>query len=157
MAFMDRLIRVFASEKRDPSTRSLENTVRFHPNAADSLYIALPLLILTISCADVVAQTPSSGRQFGLQPGESRGLLSKDTFGKPCLDIEAVGRAHVSNPQIYDHIVSVVNQCLKPLKVRVCYFGSDRCTELNVPAMKRKDIIIGVGPKIFRYSYSEKP
>ncbi|EJW11979.1 hypothetical protein A33M_2567 [Rhodovulum sp. PH10] len=48
------------------------------------------------------------------------------SLGKPCLDIEAASRAHVSNPLIYDHAVSVVNRCLKPIKLKVCYYTSHR-------------------------------
>lgn len=124
-----------------------------------NLSIARSVMVaaMLISCVDVVAQTSSSGRNFTLQPGESRGLVSKDALGKPCLDLEAIGRAHVSNPLIYDHIVSVANRCLRPLKLKVCYFESDRCTELNVAGKNRKDIVLGVGAKTFRYTYRGMP
>jgi hypothetical protein len=101
---------------------------------------------------------PGSG--LTMQSGENVGApVSKDPLGRPCADIEAAARAHVANPNVYDHVVSVVNRCLKPLKLRVCYFNSDRCFDLAVPATKRKDLVLGIFPGMnhFRYSYKEIP
>ncbi|MFL9828361.1 hypothetical protein [Rhodoplanes sp. SY1] len=104
------------------------------------------------------AQSASNSR-LTLQSGSYAGkaLVSKDAFGKPCADVEAASKARVSNPNVFEHIVSVQNRCLKPLKLRFCYFGSDRCTDLDLPGLKRKDLVLGVYPglKTFRYSWTE--
>ena len=157
---------MFLNQSHENSSRQLASAKRnfmrggygWHAAEPVNRYVALVVFTLAflISCYDVVAQTTASGRRLTMQAGESRGLMTKDAFGKPCLDIETASRAHVSNPKIYDHVVSVMNRCLKPLKLKVCYFGSDRCTELDVPGMKRKDAIFGVGTNMFRVSYTEK-
>lgn len=119
---------------------------------------ACALLVLAgalFACGPAAAQTTS---RLTLQSGESAGLVSKDALGRPCLDIEAASRAHIVNPNVYDHVVSVSNRCLKTIKLKVCYFGTERCTELEVRGFKRKDAVIGVVPgmKMFRYSYGER-
>lgn len=103
------------------------------------------------------AQTATVGSRLTMQIGESSGSISKDAFGKPCLDIEAASRAHVTNPNVYDHIVSVSNQCVKAIKLRICYVGSERCAKVVVSARRRTDVLLGVYPamRTFRFSYSE--
>lgn len=107
---------------------------------------------------DARAQSASSSR-LTLQSGSYAGKaqVSKDAFGKPCADVEAASKARMSNPNIFDHMISVENRCLKPLKLRFCYFGSDRCTDVDLPGLKRKDLVLGVYPglKTFRYSWTE--
>jgi hypothetical protein len=104
-----------------------------------------------------VAQTAEPGFRLTLQSGEAAGSVSRDVFGKPCLDIEAASRARASNPNVYDHIVSILNRCTKNIRLEVCYFGSNRCTRVEVNGLKRKDAIIGINPgmKTFRFSYRE--
>ncbi|RAI43661.1 hypothetical protein CH341_13145 [Rhodoplanes roseus] len=99
------------------------------------------------------------GGRFSLQQGSNVGTspVSKDALGRPCADIEAAARPHSSNPNVFDHVVSVVNRCLKPLKLSICYFGSVHCQFLDIPGTRRKDLVLGVYPgmKTFRYSYKE--
>lgn len=91
--------------------------------------------------------------------GKNAGLtVHRSAFGKPCLDIEAASRAHVINPDVYDNVVSVKNQCSKRISVRICYFNTKSCVDVDVPGHQRKDAIIGVRPHMqyFRYSFREK-
>jgi hypothetical protein len=111
-----------------------------------------------------VAQSDSSGSfqsRLTLQGGGDNAALSvhRDALGRPCLDFEAASRAHVINPNVYDHVVSVYNQCVRLIKLSVCYYGSDRCIDMEVPPLARKDGILGIYPSMqyFRYSYKEKP
>jgi hypothetical protein len=111
-----------------------------------------------------VAQSDSSGlfrSRLTLQGGGENAALSvhRDALGRPCLDFEAASRAHVINPNVYDHVVSIHNRCVKLIKLNVCYYGSDRCIDMEVPALSRKDGILGIYPsmRFFRYSYKEKP
>ena len=92
-------------------------------------------------------------------PGTNGALRAhRNAIGKPCLDFEAMSRAHRANPDIYDNIVSIRNQCAQRIVVSVCYAGSDGCIGVEVPAFQRKDAILGVRPQsqYFRYTYKEK-
>ncbi|MBB4260156.1 hypothetical protein [Bradyrhizobium sp. CIR3A] len=89
---------------------------------------------------------------------QSSSSIVRDPLGKPCLDVEAVARAHVANREIVDHVVSVKNNCSRPIKVKVCYFNTQQCNALDVQAYKRVDTILGTMNKItaFRYSIDQK-
>lgn len=102
---------------------------------------------------------PAKPRSTLQAPGTNTELRThRNALGKPCLDFEAMSRAHLANANIYDNIVSVKNQCAQRILVRVCYLGSDGCIDVEVPAFQRKDAILGVRPQsqFFRYSYKEK-
>lgn len=93
-------------------------------------------------------------------PGENAAAFThRDSLGRPCLDIEAASRAHIINPNVYDHVVSIQNKCLQRIKLRVCYFRTDHCIDVEVPGLQRKDAVLGVYPSLqfFRFSYREKP
>lgn len=84
--------------------------------------------------------------------------VHRNAFGKPCLNIEAASRSHVVNPNVYDNIVSIQNQCSQIIKVQICYYGSESCLDVEVSGQQRKDTVLGVRPnsQYFRYSYKEK-
>lgn len=91
--------------------------------------------------------------------GENAALTThRDALNRPCLEIEAVSRRHVINPNVFDHVVSVSNRCLKLIKLRVCYSKSDSCIDMEVPGQQRKEGILGIYPNMqyFRYSFREK-
>jgi hypothetical protein len=121
-----------------------------HPRTA---LLAATFVIAT----PVIALTQTAGSRLILQNGESAGKISRDPLGRPCLDVEAASRSHITNPNVYDHIVSISNRCLKSLKVRVCYLDTERCTDMEVLRMGRKDVIIGTNPamKRFKFRYQE--
>lgn len=102
---------------------------------------------------------PAKPRSTLQAPGTNTALRThRNALGKPCLDFEAMSRGHLANAEIYDNIVSIKNQCAQRIMVKVCYFGSDGCIDVEVPAFQRKDAILGVRPQsqFFRYSYKEK-
>jgi len=108
----------------------------------------------------MVPTTPFQSRLTLQGPGQSSGIVTHhDPLGRPCLDIEAAARAHVINPNVYDHVVSIYNKCLSRIQLQVCYFGTDHCIDVAVTGLQRKDVILGVFPSLqyFRYSYREKP
>jgi hypothetical protein len=125
--------------------------------------VAIVALISFGHCA--VAQSDSAGSSFQSRltlqgAGENSALsVHRDALGRPCLDFEAASRAHVINPNVYDHVVSVYNRCVKQIKLTVCYFGSDHCIDMDIPPLSRKDGTLGIYPSMqfFRYSYKEKP
>jgi len=117
------------------------------------------LLVVWAGMAPVHGQTPNSNPKFTLQgPAEQTGKpFSRGPSGRPCLDLEAAARAHVVNPSVLDHVVSVKNSCPRTIKVRVCYFQSEHCNEFAVGGYKRVDTVLGIMTKvsIFRYSVTE--
>jgi hypothetical protein len=112
----------------------------------------------------VMAQTadptsPFKSRLTLQNSGENAALtVHRDPLGKPCLSIEAASRSHVVNPAVYDNVVSVRNQCSKLIKLRICYYNSESCIDVEVAGRQRKDTVLGVRPNMqyFRYSYRER-
>ncbi len=126
--------------------------------------ILLGTLSIMVVSRDADAQltnpnTPYKSRLTLQNSGENAALtVHRNSLGKPCLNIEAASRSHVINPRVYDNIVSFQNQCNILIKVRVCYFGTESCVDVEVLAQKRTDAVLGIRPnsQYFRYSYKEK-
>jgi hypothetical protein len=131
------------------------------PKLAKILLEVLALESL-LQCQGVVAQGINSPFQSHLtmqNSGENAALtVHRNPFGKPCLSIEAASRSEVVNPHVYNHVVSVYNTCSSLIKVRLCYYHSDQCIDVEVSGGQRKDTVLGIYPHIryFRYSYKEK-
>jgi len=133
------------------------------PQMIASIILLGTLSVFAVS-SDAKAQitnpnAPYKSRLTLQNSGENAALtVHRNALGKPCLNIEAASRAHVVNPDVYDNIVSFQNQCNILIKVRVCYFGSESCVDVEVPALQRKDAVLGIRPQsqYFRYSYKEK-
>jgi hypothetical protein len=91
---------------------------------------------------------------------DSNGLAQKhrDYTGKPCLETSGVSQPLASNHRILNHAVSLDNHCPDRIKAKVCYYGSNDCTDVEVPGHSRKEQIIGVFPamQIFRYEVKEQ-
>ncbi|MCP2131429.1 MULTISPECIES: hypothetical protein [Bradyrhizobium] len=102
------------------------------------------------------AQIGSTSSRLTLQGAaeQSNKPIIRDALGRPCLDVEAAARAHIVNPQVVDHVVSVKNNCSRRINVKVCYFGSDRCNVFDLLGYKRMDTILGTmtGIKVFKYT-----
>jgi hypothetical protein len=102
------------------------------------LAVLLSLLLTRAGCAQ------------GLGVAESSELARKhlDFVGKPCLQTAGVARPLVSNPRIIDHAVRLDNHCLEPIKAKICYYRTDECRDVTVPARSQKEEVIGVFPAI---------
>lgn len=81
-----------------------------------------------------------------------------DSFGKLCLNIGGYGRPFATNPNLYDHVIVVVNNCPKRINFEVCYYQTHNCVNVEMPAQQRKEVILGIQPgvKEFRYEFREK-
>ena len=81
-----------------------------------------------------------------------------DYAGKACLETSGVAHPLASNPKILNHAVSIDNHCADRIKVKVCYYRSDECSDVEVPGYSRKEQIIGVFPAMqeFRYEVREQ-
>jgi hypothetical protein len=110
--------------------------------------------------AQITSPTSPYKSRLTLQNSGANAALTvhRNAFGKPCLNIEAASRAHVVNPNVYDNIVSIQNQCSQIIKVQICYYGSESCVDVELSGQQRKDTVLGVRPnsQYFRYSYREK-
>ena len=78
--------------------------------------------------------------------------------GKPCLSLGASAKAQAVNKHIYEHRVGAVNSCGQHIKVQVCYYKSNDCITMDVPAWGRKDAVLGIYPALpsFRYEAKEQ-
>jgi hypothetical protein len=79
-----------------------------------------------------------------------------DFAGKPCLSTTGVSQPLASNPRILNHAVSLDNRCFETIKVKVCYYKTDECTDVQVPPRGRKEQIIGVFPAMQQFRYEVK-
>lgn len=61
------------------------------------------------------------------------------------------------NPRMIDHLISVKNRCPRLIKVKICYFDSDRCKSFSVSSFGREDVVLGsmINQSSFRYSLSQ--
>lgn len=123
--------------------------------------LVLAFLAATVGAqSTAVAQSQSSIRGFTIQGPADRNdsLMPRNALGKPCLDMEAIARAHITNRAMLDHVVSVRNDCPRSIKIRVCYYHSDQCNDVDVGGYKRVDTILGtmMGVQYFRYSVTQR-
>ncbi|WP_271538533.1 hypothetical protein [Bradyrhizobium sp. CCBAU 45321] len=86
------------------------------------------------------------------------GNAIKGPLGQRCLDIEAAARAQSFDPAMFDHVVSIKNECNKLISVKLCYANSDHCRSFIVRPYQRVDTILGAmkGITIFRYTLTQK-
>lgn len=121
---------------------------------------ALIAALLLILGGEARSGTTSTLPRFTIQgPAEnSNSPVVRDALNRPCLDVQAMSRAHVVNPQVMDDIVSVKNNCPKVIKVKVCYLGSETCNLFDVQGYKRVDTVLGSmsGRRLFRYTIRQQ-
>jgi len=125
-------------------------------------------VVSSVSAALALSQTPVAIRAQPVQdrpravlqgPAElSAAPIIRDPLNRSCLELEAIARPHVVNPVMFDHVVSAKNNCPRQIKVKVCYYNSDKCNEITVPGYGRQDTILGTisGVKYFRYVISRQ-
>jgi hypothetical protein len=78
--------------------------------------------------------------------------------GKACLALEGYAKSQVINPHIFEHWVSAANLCGQNIKLQVCYYKTQDCISMDVPAWGRKDSVLGIYPALpdFRYEAKEQ-
>ena len=81
----------------------------------------------------------------------------RDFTGKLCLETTGTAKSLVSNPKIFNHIVSVENRCNSAITTQICYHGTRNCVSIQVPGRSKKEQLIGVFPtmQLFRYDAKE--
>jgi hypothetical protein len=82
----------------------------------------------------------------------------RDFVGNVCLGVNGTSQPLASNPKIFNHVVSVENRCAERIKVRICYHGTDSCSDVEVPGRSHKEQVIGVFPamRLFQYDVKEQ-
>jgi hypothetical protein len=77
--------------------------------------------------------------------------------GKPCLTVLGYAQQQSINPNLFDHMISASNDCSQPIKMTVCYYQTQQCLPIDVPAYGRKEVVLGIMPamKQFQFEYRE--
>lgn len=85
-------------------------------------------------------------------------LRHRDFAGRPCLAVGGFAEAHAIDPNLYDDVISVTNNCPERIAVQVCYYQSVDCILMDIPGQERKEAILGMLPstKDFRFEFREK-
>jgi len=83
----------------------------------------------------------------------------RDYAGKPCLQIQAISRAHIAAPRVYDHILNIENRCIQAIKAKVCYHKTEQCVDVNAVGRSRKEYLLGSFPAMsqFQFDIKEQP
>jgi hypothetical protein len=78
--------------------------------------------------------------------------------GKPCLTLFGHAQPQTINPNIFEHMISVSNDCGRPIKMQVCYYQSQQCIPINIAPYGRTEAVLGIMPAMsqFQFEYREK-
>lgn len=100
-----------------------------------------------------VDTAPSFGASAGTEI-----LRHRDFTGKPCLEVGGSARAHTMDPNLYDHVIAVRNNCPQRIAMQACYYRTHDCIPMEIPGGARKEAILGTLPsgKDFRFEFREK-
>lgn len=115
---------------------------------------------------DMPSQQPGLGASPGVaipptSSAQERGLLTprhRNEGGAVCIRIAGAARAFTTNPNLFNHWIYAENTCNKRIRLRVCYFSTNNCIEMDVGGRERKEAILGTLPSIkdFRFEYRER-
>ena len=107
-----------------------------------------------IAAVRVLCSSALFAQGFGSSDVADRKHL--DLAGKPC--IETSGRAVplASNPKIQSHLVTLSNRCIDQIKLKLCYYKTDDCMDVEVPGRARKEQLLGVFPQLQLFKYQVK-
>src|SRR5712691_4485669 len=112
-------------------------------------------ILISVIILSMLVASPS----VKAQPATGTGIKSIDIYGKQCYTIQGVARNQTINPNIFDHVIIVKNQCFKNVKLKICYHKSDRCIEMSIPSRSTKESWLGSFPsmRFFQYDAKELP
>lgn len=98
-------------------------------------------------------QTPSFSAS-----GETEMLRHRGPTGSPCLEVSGSARHHTIDRNLYDHMITVKNDCAQRISIQVCYYNTDDCVPMEIPGGERKEAILGTMPATpdFRFEFREK-
>jgi hypothetical protein len=113
------------------------------------------LILLTVLGGHAAGQNLS--RLRGIPPTQE-GLAKRhmSPLGKPCLTIEGYAKPDIANKNIYQHLIKATNECGQDIKVSVCYYQTEHCVLMSVPAWENKTTILGIFPALYRFQFETK-
>lgn len=97
--------------------------------------------------------TPTFGAAAGNDMLRHRGVT-----GAPCLEVGGFARQHTLSSNLYDHVITVKNNCAQRIQIQACYYNTQDCIPIEIPGGERKEAILGTMPatKNFRFEFREK-
>jgi len=109
----------------------------------------LALAVVTVLCSTALFAQ-------GFTSSDLADRKHHDLAGKPCLETSGSAIPLASNPKIQSHLVSLSNRCIDLIKVKVCYYKTDDCIDVEVPGRSRKEQVLGVFPELQQFKYQVK-
>jgi hypothetical protein len=76
--------------------------------------------------------------------------------GSPCLAIEGYAKAERANKNINQHWIRATNSCGQSIKVHICYYQTEHCIDMDVPALQTKESVLGIFPALNRFQFDAK-
>jgi hypothetical protein len=76
--------------------------------------------------------------------------------GSPCLTIEGHAKVEIVNKDIYQHLIKISNSCGQAIKVQICYYKSDHCIDVDVPAWGKREAVLGIFPALKQFKFNAK-
>lgn len=83
--------------------------------------------------------------------------IHRDYTGKACIQATGFARPLGTNPNMYDQVVQLTNNCSVRIKVKLCYYKDTTCLPVDVDPSSSKQSVLGTIPRIpeFQYEYRE--
>jgi hypothetical protein len=78
--------------------------------------------------------------------------------GQPCVSLYASAKSQLTNRNIFDHLVFGTNECAQMIKLRICYYKTSDCIQMDLPPYGRKEMTLGIFPSIkdFQFEFREQ-
>lgn len=76
--------------------------------------------------------------------------------GRPCINVAGYSKPHVLDKQVFDNVIAATNACSQIIKLKICYYHSDRCVDVDAPAYSKKEATLGVMPALSQFRFEVK-
>jgi len=76
--------------------------------------------------------------------------------GSACVAIRGYAKPETINKDIYQHLIKATNSCGQAIKFQVCYYKTEHCIDMNVPAWEQKESVLGIFPASKRFQFEVK-
>lgn len=82
----------------------------------------------------------------------------RSATGAACLTLWGGAKPFTNNANLFNHWVYAKNQCSERIRIKVCYYSSRNCIDMDVPGHEKKEAILGTLPSVkdFKYEYTER-
>jgi hypothetical protein len=118
--------------------------------------LSIVVLFLTVFGGHALAQ--SALPKIGGFPPVQNDLARRhwSPTGSPCLAIQGYAKAEAANKDIFQHWIRAANGCGQAIKVHLCYYKTDHCIDMDVPAWEKKEAVLGIFPALKRFQFEAK-